>query len=411
MMVADRSSWLKFIGGVMLVVGTSVGGGILALPMATAQGGFIFASVFLICSWMVMTAGAFMLLELSLMLPEGVNIISMSRLTLGSTGAIVAWLAYLSLLYCLLSAYMSASGDVLQTLLKEVDLNWSHQFCSMLIVSLIAFIVYCGIEMVDKTNRVILTIKLVSFIAIIAYLTPKVHLLQLEGGSPWLLWSVITVPITAFGFSIIVPSLRTYFKGDIDKLRQVIWVGSLITLGCYILWELAIFGVVQMEGADGLLSIANSDHPPSRLMQILSQDRHQLFMLVCRLFTSLSVFTSFLGVSISLFHFFSDGLGKAQTGIEGMALLGLTFLPPLIFVLVSPSIFIYGLSFAGISCAMLTVLMPALMIWQARYNNELKLIGPYHLAGGKPMVMMVGMLAMVVIALGLWFDVWVPFLK
>jgi tyrosine-specific transport protein len=410
MMVGDNPQWLKLLGGIMLVVGTSIGGGILALPIATAQGGFVYASVFLICSWLIMTAGSFILLELSLMLPEGVNIISMSRLTLGNKGVAIAWLSYLSLLYCLLSAYMSASGDVLQNLLKGIDLFWSQQFCSLLIALLMAAIVYRGIEIVDKTNRVILTIKLVAFIAIITYLTPKVQLPQLAGGSPWLLWSVITVPITAFGFSIIVPSMRTYFKGDIAKLRQVIWIGSLITLVCYILWEMAIFGVVRLEGQDGLLSIATADHATTRLMTIISQDRHRAFKVVCQVFTSLSVFTSFLGVSISLFHFFSDGLGKQQKGIQGMGLLFLTFAPPLLLVLFSPSLFIYGLSFAGISCAMLTVLLPVAMIWQARYS-ELALLGPYQVSGGKPLLMMIAMLATLVISLGLWFDVWVPFTK
>ena len=38
----------KVLGGILLIVGTSIGGGMLALPLATAEGGFIGALVLLI---------------------------------------------------------------------------------------------------------------------------------------------------------------------------------------------------------------------------------------------------------------------------------------------------------------------------------------------------------------------------
>ena len=37
----------KFIGGLLLIVGTSIGGGMLALPVSTAEAGF-FNSIFLL---------------------------------------------------------------------------------------------------------------------------------------------------------------------------------------------------------------------------------------------------------------------------------------------------------------------------------------------------------------------------
>jgi tyrosine-specific transport protein len=40
---------LKIIGGALLIVGTSIGGGMLALPIATAPSGFLGALLLLWC--------------------------------------------------------------------------------------------------------------------------------------------------------------------------------------------------------------------------------------------------------------------------------------------------------------------------------------------------------------------------
>ena len=52
----------RFIGGILLIVGTSIGGGMLALPVANAAVGFWQSSAFLFICWALMTAGALYIL-------------------------------------------------------------------------------------------------------------------------------------------------------------------------------------------------------------------------------------------------------------------------------------------------------------------------------------------------------------
>ena len=56
----------KLIGGILLIIGTSIGGGMLVLPIATAQLGFINALIFLVLCWAIMTAAALLILEVNL---------------------------------------------------------------------------------------------------------------------------------------------------------------------------------------------------------------------------------------------------------------------------------------------------------------------------------------------------------
>ena len=50
----------KMIGGVLIVAGTSIGGGMLGLPIVTAPGGIVYATILLLLSWALMTFAAFL---------------------------------------------------------------------------------------------------------------------------------------------------------------------------------------------------------------------------------------------------------------------------------------------------------------------------------------------------------------
>ena len=66
----------KLLGGVLLIVGTTIGAGMLALPVATAQLGFWTSVGMLIGCWGIMTLCAFLFLEVNLWLPPNTNLIS-----------------------------------------------------------------------------------------------------------------------------------------------------------------------------------------------------------------------------------------------------------------------------------------------------------------------------------------------
>ena len=103
----------KLFGSILLVVGTSIGAGMLALPIATAQLGFLGSVVLLILCWFVMTMGALLLLEVNLWLPPNNNLITMAKATIGPYGQILAWIMYLLLLYSLICAYIAGGSDLL----------------------------------------------------------------------------------------------------------------------------------------------------------------------------------------------------------------------------------------------------------------------------------------------------------
>lgn len=376
----------------------------LALPIATAQLGFLNALIFLVICWAMMTAAALLILEVNLWHSVNSNLISMAKTTLGKFGQIIAWLSYLLLLYALLAAYIAGGGDFLKHLLLSLHLNLSTKISAILFAGLLSLIVYKGLGSVDYVNRGLMISKLLSFILLVICIFPFIsirYLVNLENSYQLsVILSSTTVIMTSFGFAVIVPSLRSYFNNDLFMLRRAILIGSLIPLLCYILWELTIMGAIPRHGSSGLLFMYHSGHSTSDLLSALNHLLdNQLINFLAKIFTSICFATSFLGVSLSLFDFFSDGLQIEKKGLKKLVLYSFTFLPPLFIANHYPHAFIMALSYAGVLCAILLVLLPAMMAWSGRYIKNCAL--GYQVPGGKPLLLSLIIIALFIISLSL----------
>ncbi|KTD07185.1 tyrosine-specific transport protein [Legionella jamestowniensis DSM 19215] len=357
----------KFIGGILLIVGTSIGGGMLALPVSTAEVGFTNSVFFLMMCWLIMTVGALLILEVNLRLPSGSNMVSMAKSTLGMPGQVIAWITYLFLLYTLLAAYISGGSDVLGSILVKAHIELPSWLTSFVFTALFSCVVYAGIRAVDYVNRGLMFGKLGVYVLLVIIISPHVNLTTLNGGSLKAITGSLMILVTSFGFASIVPSLREYFNDDVKALRKVILFGSLIPLTCYILWDAVIMGVVAREGSNGLMALMTNEHATSGLTNALSNAVNSEWITgFFGFFTSICMVTAFLGVSIGLFDFLADGLALKKSGLQGKWTLALTFLPPLAVVLVNPGIYLHALSYAGICCVILLLLLPAIMTWRAR---------------------------------------------
>ncbi len=390
----------KMIGGTLLVVGTSIGAGMLALPVATANMGFIGATLFLTLLWAFMTYGAFLILEVNLWLPRKTNLVSMSKATLGLPGEALAWVTYLLLLYCLLAAYSAGGGDIIHHLLLSAGLHLPEKMEAALFVTVIAGIVYRGITAVDHVNRFFMITKLAAFFALVFSAIPYIETNRLMRAQMQVSMTTLIIMVTSFGFATIVPSLRVYYEDNVKVLRRVIFVGSVIPLLCYVLWVWAMHGVLPQTGENSLSRILTGGHTTSALVEALSRALSNAWVTTfADVFTSFSVATSFLGVSLGLCDFLSDGLKVHKLGTRRWFILSLAFLPPLFIVWIDPNIFLKGLDYAGTCCIVLLALLPALMAWRGRYHQ--KISTGYQVVGGRPALVLMMLVAILLIVFGL----------
>lgn len=362
----------RFLGSILLIAGTSIGAGMLALPVATANYG-VFPSIclFILC-WICMLVSGLLLLEVNLWLKPGTNLVSMANHTLGLPGKLVAWTAYLLLFYALISAYLSGMGDLLSKTLNQA-LAWhiSTTVGSFLLIVVVGGAVYAGARSIDYLNRLFFFGKILTYFGVLVVLTPHIQVMQLSFFTVDKLWLGLPVLIVSFGYQNLVPSLRVYLQDDVPKIRLAIIIGSSIPLLVYILWELVILGVVPMEGKHSLEAIMSDGQPATGLAQSLDYLLGNGWIsTLFKTFTFCAIATSFIGVTYSLFDFVLDSFKiKRNLSGKGLAML-LTFLPPLWFAFYYPNGFIKALGYGGIFVAILFGILPVLMIWQGRYRKK-----------------------------------------
>lgn len=305
--------------------------------------------------------------------------ISMAYKTLGKPGLFITWISYLLLLYALLSAYISGGSDVLQGVLKLIHINLADWQSTCLFTLGFGAIVYGGIHQVDWTNRVLMFGKLGIYLLLVIFISPFIELDYWAQNNPAAVPSTLMILITSFGFAIIVPNLREYFKDDLKQLKIVILIGSLIPLICYFAWDAVIMGALPATGPDGLISLTNNPHPTTSLANQLANAVHNATIdRFFRTFTSICMLTAFLGVALCLMSFLADGLNFNRRGKQGLSLAILTFLPPLLLVLFIPGAYLNALRYAGVLCVILLIILPALMTLFGRKKFK----SPFVVPGG-----------------------------
>ena len=79
----SQNSFTKVFGCIMIIVGTMIGAGILALPIITAKLGFLVGSLLIIIVWTIMTYTAVVISDISCSMPYGSSFKTIAEKYLG----------------------------------------------------------------------------------------------------------------------------------------------------------------------------------------------------------------------------------------------------------------------------------------------------------------------------------------
>lgn len=370
----------SLIRGTLLVAGTSIGGGMLALPVLTGQVGFYPSLLIYLACCLFMTITGLLFLEIALWMDPDANIISMAERTLGGWGKAAAWGLYLFLFYCLTLAYIVGMGDIVVEAFKDRFplKEWQGE---LLFLLFFAPLVYAGARVVGRFNLFLMLGLGISFIVFIllGFSHVRHELLLTTNWSK--LWTALPITFIAFAYQGVIPTLVTYMHRDVRKIRLAIIIGSFLPLITYTLWQWLILGIVPADGlAEAVEKGQNAVQP---LKAVLNNSS---VYIVGQYFAFFALVTSFLGVSLGLVDFLADGLKVKKTPSGKLALCLLIFAPPMLFAFTHPHVFLIALDYAGgFGSALLLGLMPVIMVWSGRYQMGLK--GQYSVAGGKGLLL------------------------
>jgi tyrosine-specific transport protein len=368
----------------LIIAGTTIGAGMLALPIASSGLGFSTAMIILFIAWCLMTYTALLTLELHQHVPHNATLNTLAKNILGKKGQIIANFSMIFLFYALCSAYIAGGGGQLQLMLaKWSPVELPPQIGAIAFAILFGSIITLGASAVDKINQVLFMIKIFVLTTMFYMLTPYVqgeYLLNMPI-QQGLIISAIPVIVTSFGFHGSIPSIVKYMGVNIHSLRKVMIIGASMPLVIYLFWQIVSQGVIsqqnlyESQGLDGFIASLSSLLQSSAIANTLT------------LFANLALATSFLGVSLGLFDFFSDVLNKSDSNKDRLVTALVTFTPPLGFALFYPQGFIMALGYAAIALVILAIFLPVIMVWKQRRKtqNTVNSAGDkmYQVSGGK----------------------------
>ncbi len=377
------------LGGALLIAGTTIGVGMLALPVATGPAGFLPSAVLYLICWAFMLATGLLLLEVSLSMPKEFSFLSMAERLLGPAGKALFWVIYLFLFLTVMVAHVAGGASMINDLTGWHLPGWLG---ILFYVALFSPVVYLGTRSVDRLNMFLISGVILSYLAFlfVSYTDIQLPLLQYADWSKT--WIALPVLFTAFTFQVIVPTLVTYMERDIRKIRLAIFIGSAIPLIIYLVWEFFILGIVPP--ADLAQAALNGHHAVEPLR---TKVQNPLLFSIGKYFAFFTLTTSFIPFALAFFDFLADGLKWKKKGAHRIWLYLMIFGIPTLIALAYPHLFLVALGYAGgISCAILFGLMPPLMAWIGRYQKHY----PAHnrqLPGGKALLLLLMVFACIVL--------------
>jgi len=361
--------WKKIVSGSLLVAGTTVGAGMLGIPLLTAKAGFIPAMGITLLAWAILLWTGLLYLEATLWMPIGSNLLSMSKRFLGTNGRFFSGVMFLFLYYCLLVAYYAAGAPMVASALETLTGIQLEGIIGYIVFGLIfGSIIALGAKWIDRSNLILFAGLIISYVLLIGIGAPEITKENLVSSDPKSAFLALPILFSAFGYHNIIPSLVTYFGKDKKSLKLSIIIGATGALVIYWIWQWLVIGIIPIENIEGTLK---EGKPVTAALKNVT-GRTSVFW-IGQSFAFFALVTSLLGVSFSMVDFLADGMKISRKGWKRVGLTTAVFFPPFVLASIYPAIFDKALGIAGgIGEAILNGLIPIALVWVGRYKMEQK---------------------------------------
>ncbi len=367
---------IKMMGSSLIIAGTALGAGMLAIPMVLAQFGLLYGTLLMVLICFGTTYAALLLLEATIKAGGGLGLNSIARKTLGKQGQLLTNGLLYALLICLLMAYILGAGDLLSKLLSNFGIDLTATTSQIVFTLLAGAVVASGTGVIDKLNRALFFVMLASLFATMAFLAPSMtqeNLLQVTSHDHIDLIKTSAILFTSFGFMVVIPTLVSYNHEATDKqLRNMVIVGSLIPLVCYLCWLFAVVGNLSEEQFRSFKNVSD--------LMAAFEAQSPWVGNVLSTFTGLALLTSFFGVAMALFNQNKDMFNQ-NTAVTYC----ISFILPLAGSLLAADKFLQVLNYAGIILVFLAVFVPLVMVHKQRFMKVAQ--DRYSAEGGRPMML------------------------
>ena len=362
----------KHLTSILLVSGTCIGAGMIALPMSLAKVGIITSVILMFLIWLYSYYTSLVIVELNLQTEEkNLSLEELCRKYSGKTAEIIGNLCVKLLCYSLIAAYIYGGSSIIQNLFS---LNTNIIYIQTCLAFATILVLQTNKDYISNLNGhfFLSFIGLLFFLIILLFIKvdynniPALHSTSFSKIS-----TIIVVCFTSFGYQICSPALIKHSNNDIKILKNAFLYGSFIPLVVYSCWTFVILSVLYNNDIGFYENIICDNVTVgslvNKLSQVLSFNNLNIIVWLISIF---AIFTSLIGVSLGLTESYNNVF--KEKGIKKYNLLStlISIIPSYIITVLIPDAFIKILEYAGIISVIMAILLPIYLYLKADIKSQ-----------------------------------------
>lgn len=350
-----KESHVSPLQGVALIFGTNIGAGILSLPYAGRNGGFLALFLALVIAGILTTISMLYVAEVSLRTKRPMQLSGLAEQYLGNWGRWAVFVAIMVNGTGALIAYAAGSGELLNNLVSIPPIAGT-----LIFFVIGSIIMYKGLEATGVSELLITTaMALIIFILCgWTFIGPGISLSNVWVFNPYFIIPIMNLAVFTFMAQYVVPELaRGMEKQHSAQISKAIIAGMVVT---GFMLSLVPFAAL------GLLGQSVSEVVTLSWGEKLGQSAYYM----ANVFALLAMFTSFMAIGYTTMRNVIDIAHWPQHGKQRAIAVLITVLIPLFISLAGFGGFVSALSYAGGLAGVIMSIVPVLLLNASRIRGD-----------------------------------------
>ena len=364
-----RKKMNKQITSVLLVAGTCIGAGMIALPLALAKLGIIPSLVVMLSAWFLTYYPSLVSVELNLQSEHGLSLGLLGRKFSGKKAEMLGEISVKLLSYALLSAYIYGGASIIQKLISN---TWTFAVTETVLSGAIIVLLLLPIKIISKVNNM----AFIGFIGLFLLLIVKIVTCIDPAITPWKVSpnlsnvaSIATIVFTSFGYQVIFHTLRDYCGRNVKMLKRAFFYGSIIPMVIYMIWTCGVLAVIYKADKEFYSLIVDGNVEVGDLVKALSEIfRFSGLQIVIWWVSIFTILTSIIGVGLGLIESYHLSLRKKLKYSKLVSAI-VTIVPSYIIATIVPNAFIKTLGMAGSILVVIAIILPIYLFLKAKISS------------------------------------------
>ncbi|MCP3965290.1 MAG: hypothetical protein GY750_05645 [Lentisphaerae bacterium] len=351
----------------LLIIGSLVGAGILALPVQIGIAGLVPALIGLVALGTCMLfSGIVLAREVVDSRDDLFHYPTLFGQYLGKAGKWIAIGANALIFHGLLVAYLAGGAAVITRFFGDSS---NVTLALVIFFAVMVSVVLCGKRMVHHSNSLLILMMWVLFALIIVISQKHVDAIRYEAVDWKFFPFSLPVILTAYWFHGIIPNVCRHLEWNLKTTVKVMSVAIGIGTLMYIIWTIAAIGAIPLNNSpNSLVNTFHSSLPATVPLQRILGSR--TFAIMASLFALAALMTSYISLALGNIGFHEDLFRHVIKTRRREFIFAISFLPSFFIALFFPNAFLKAVNLVGgVGIAVLYGVLPSI-IGIIRYKRD-----------------------------------------